>query len=147
MKKVILNAFAVIAMVLTASSCDKETMVQESDLPAKASTFVSENFSNATVSHVKKEKEGWSGKEYTVYLADGTEIEFDKSGNWTKVEGAQNNPIPTGFIPKSIVDYVAEKYPNTAINGIEKNKNSFDVELTNDLELVFDVNGNFLRID
>lgn len=147
MKKVILNVFAMLALVLTATSCDKEKVIQESELPSKASAFISENFSNATVSHVKKEKEGWFGKEFSVYLADGTELTFDKGGDWTKVDGAGNSPIPTGFVPASIVNYVNEKYPNAPINSIEKNKKSYDVELTNDLDLVFDSNGNFVRID
>lgn len=147
MKKVILNAVVVMLAVFTMTSCDKEQNIQPGDLPSAASTFLSTYFSDLSISHAKKEKDGLFGREYTVYLEDGTEIDFDKNGNWIDVDGAGNNPIPTGFILESIVAYVAEKYPSADITAIERNRTGFEVELTNGMDLEFDKNGNFTRVD
>lgn len=147
MKQVITNAVVMMLVVFTMSSCDKEEAIQVGDLPSTASTFLSTYFPELSISHAKKEKDGIFGREYTVYLEDGTEVDFDKDGNWIDVDGAGNSPIPTGFILEPIVTYVAEKYSNATITGIEKNRNGFEVELTNDLDLEFDSNGNFKRVD
>ena len=147
MKNVILNTLVLLTMAVAMMSCDKEEVIQSEDLPVAANTFLTTHFANASVSHVKKEKEGLSGREYTVYLSDGTEIVFDKSGEWTDVDGSGNNAIPYTFIPAPIVSYVNEKYPELKISSIEKDRNEFDVELTNGFDLVFDANGAFKRMD
>lgn len=144
MKKVILIAMLAL---FTLVSCDKETNIQSGDLPSAASTFLSTYFADMGIANTKKEKEGIFGREYSVRLEDGTEIDFDKDGDWIEVDGAGNSPIPTGFILDPIVAYVAEHYPNTAISSIEKERNGFDVELTNGVDLEFDTNGTFERVD
>lgn len=147
MKKVILNTIVMITMLFTMAACDKEKTIQPNDLPTTATTFLSTYFPTLDIAHAKKEKEGLFGREYTVYLNEGTEISFDKNGNWIEVDGAGNSPIPTGFILEPIVTYVTEKYPNAAISSIEKNRNGFEVELTNEIDLEFDSKGAFKRID
>ncbi len=147
MKNVILNALVLLTMAVATVSCDKEEVIQSEDLPVASNTFLSTHFANIKVSHVKKEKEGLAGREYTVYLTDGTEIVFDKNGNWTEVDGNNNTAIPYTFIPEPIVTYVNENYEGQQITSIEKDGKEFDVELTNGFDLVFDANGVFKRMD
>jgi hypothetical protein len=45
------------------------------------------------------------------------------------------------------VDYVTEYYPSADINGIDKEKSKYDVELTNGLDLEFNSAGKFVRMD
>ncbi|PVH26470.1 hypothetical protein DC487_02290 [Sphingobacterium corticibacter] len=147
MKNAVLNTLVLLTMAVAFLSCDKEETIQSADLPVAANTFLTTHFAKAKVSHVKKEKEGLSGREYTVYLSDGTEIVFDKNGDWTEVDGSNNTAIPETFILAPIVSYVNEKYPDAKIASIEKDRNEFDVELTNGFDLVFDANGTFKRMD
>ncbi|MFD2597510.1 PepSY-like domain-containing protein [Sphingobacterium corticis] len=148
MKKFILNTLVLLTIAVATLSCDKEENVQAADLPGTASTFVSANFPNATIANVKREREGLNGREYEVTLNDGTQISFDKDGNWTEVDGPGTAAIPDGFVIQPIKDYIAKTYSGQKISSIEKDRNEFDVELTpSGIDLVFDLAGNFKRVD
>ena len=130
-----------------AVSCDKEELISTENLPATANTFLSEYFADVKVLSVTREKEGTT-TDYQVLLDNGIEVKFDKNGNWDEVEAlTDTDAIPTSFIPEAVVTYVQENYENAGINNIDKEKNGFDVELTNGLDLIFDTNGQFVRID
>ena len=85
--------------------------------------------------------------EYEVILADGSEITFDKSGNWKDVEMPAGKSVPDYFIPKAIKDYVSKNNKGQKIVGIEKERSSYEVQLNNGIEMKFDRAGNFLRYD
>jgi hypothetical protein len=74
-------------------------------------------------------------------------VKFDKNGTWEEVDAPDNLAIPISFIPNKIVDYVTEYYPSADINGIDKEKSKYDVELTNGLDLEFNSAGKFVRMD
>lgn len=48
-------------------------------------------------------------KEYKVYLANGTKVEFDGDGSWKEIDGNRNT-IPTGFVSAKITNYVKEVF-------------------------------------
>lgn len=146
-KQTIAPIMLAMMVIFSATACDKEENIKPEDIPAAASTFVSTYFPDLTISHAKKEKDGLFGREYQVYLNNGTEIDFDKNGVWIEVDGPANEAIPTGFILDPIVAYVAENYDMVAINSISKERNGFEVELTNGFDLEFDLNGAFVRMD
>lgn len=82
-------------------------------------------------------------------LNNGVDIKFDQVGNWLDVEARNDREaLPnTSFILPAIVSYVNSSYPSVGINGIDREPNGFDVELTNDVDLIFDSQGNFIRED
>ncbi|TLP79810.1 PepSY-like domain-containing protein [Maribacter sp. ACAM166] len=56
--------------------------------------------------------------------------------------------VRVGDLPVEILDFVASEFPELTINESEEEDNgNFKVELSNDIELVFDANGDFLGID
>ena len=69
-----------------------------------------------------------------------------QKGNWKEVDCKQD-AIPVGFAPQLIYDYITANFPTNFISKISHNCHGYDVELNNDLELKFDKNGNFKRID
>ncbi|MGB7529219.1 MULTISPECIES: PepSY-like domain-containing protein [Sphingobacterium] len=148
MKKLIL-AFTILFSIATLTmSCDKETVVTEDQLPSTASQFLNQHFNNVKILSIVEEKEGLSGKEYDVLLDNGIEIKFDKNGEWLDIDAkADTTSLPESLIPASINSYVKQNYANAGINSIEKEKHGYDVELTNGLDLVFDKDGKFVRID
>lgn len=79
-------------------------------------------------------------------LADGTEIEFTETGAWKEVDG-QGKAIPTAFIPAAIIKHIQTNYPKEKITHIDKGFKDIDIDLSNKIELEFDLNGKFLRID
>ena len=148
MKKLIL-AFTILFSIATLTmSCNKETVVTEDQLPSTASQFLNQHFNNVKILSIVEEKEGLSGKEYDVLLDNGIEIKFDKNGEWLDIDAkADTTSLPESLIPASINSYVKQNYANAGINSIEKEKHGYDVELTNGLDLVFDKDGKFVRID
>lgn len=146
MRNIVLG-ISTLFMVVLFASCEKEEMIGMDGLPAAGASFLNEHFSDIVVSNVKKEKDGLSGTEYTAYLQNGVQVKFDKNGNWEEVDAPDNMAIPTSFIPGKIVAYIAEHYPSAEINSIDKERNRYDVELTNGLDLEFNSDGDFVRID
>ncbi len=126
---------------------DKEKVIAYTELPETIKTLVAANFGDATATRViKKNKAEADGTLYEVSLSNGFEIDFDAEGNWTEIE-SDNKEIPTELIPLSISTYVTENYPAIFITGIDKEANGYHVDLSNDVDLEFDKDGNFVRVD
>lgn len=115
-------------------------------LPAAAQTVLKNNF-KAEVSHIKIDKDWGKISEYDVVLTDGSEISFDRHGNWKDVEVRSNSSVPKGFVPAAISNYVKQNQKNSNIIGIEKKKSGYEVELSNGVEMKFNAQGKFLKYD
>lgn len=117
-----------------------------SALPTAAQSAIQQNF-KAEVSLIEVDYSLGRIDEYEVILTDGTEITFDRSGNWKGIEVAKNKKVPSYFVPKVITEYIKKYNDNKHIIGIEKKRNGYEVELENGIELKFDRAGNFIRYD
>lgn len=115
-------------------------------LPTAAQTVLKNNF-KASVSHIKIDKDLGRISEYDVVLNNGTEITFDKDGNWKDVEMNNSTAVPSSFVPANITNYVKQNQKNSKIVGIEKERNGYSVDLANGVEIKFDKQGNFVRYD
>lgn len=124
-------------------SANAQKKIEITELPKPAQEFLKKYFSHTTVDIAKKDAEHGE-KGYEVKLKDGTEVEFWKDGSYREVDG-DNKPIPTGFIPQSIKDYVAKNYPNEKITHIDYGHKDLDVDLTNKIDLEFTKEGKFLK--
>lgn len=124
----------------------QDRAINANQLPKTAKTFLASNFKGITVGSAIEDREIYGVDEYQVYLANGMKVEFDSNGNWKEVDG-KHQKLPYGFIPASIRTYAAKNFPNTYIVKIEKERWSYKAELSNGLDLEFDRNGNFKRID
>lgn len=128
-------------------ACAGDTYAHDASvLPAAAKSTLANNF-KAGVSVVKIEKTLGMIKEYEVVLQDGTEISFDKDGNWENVETNKNKKVPSAFIPKGVQNFVSKTHPGTHVVGIDKERNGYDVELSNGIDIKFDKQGNFKKYD
>lgn len=124
-------------------STNAQKKIEITELPKASQEFLNKYFSHTTVDIVKKDAEHGE-KGYEVRLKDGTEVEFWKDGSYREVDG-DGKPIPTGFIPQSIKDYVAKNYPNEKITHIDYGHKDLDVDLTNKIDLKFTKEGKFLK--
>lgn len=145
MKKILLLLTVMLASVGIASASDSYTR-DTNLLPAPARQVIENSF-NAGVSVIKIDKTLGKVKEYDVVLSDGTEIEFDRNGNWKSVEVSAHKSVPAAIVPSAITTYVRQNQHGTKIVGIEKERNGYEVTLSNGLDLKFDRNGNFIRFD
>lgn len=140
--KILIVFFLFTGMMVNA----QESVITKNELPQTSQKFISDNFSKSTIDYVKMDKEILS-TDYKVKFTDGSEIEFDSKGEWTEVDGNKTT-IPTGFIQKNILTYVKEKFSNTEIVKIEKGRlGKQEVKLSNGLELEFNSEGKFKRIN
>ncbi|MCR6719744.1 MAG: PepSY-like domain-containing protein [Chitinophagaceae bacterium] len=133
-----------LALTLAFTSCDKEKIVNEGDLPADASSFIATHYPDQTITRVIKDRDN-TKITFDVYLNNGTKLEFSRSGNLKEIEGSE--PIPNSVFPPLVLQYVQENYPAAFIRGWEKDDATSEARLSNGIELVFDKHGNFLRID
>lgn len=114
-------------------------------LPAKAQAFITANFKGQNIANLKTGTK-LTGIEYEVLLANGTEIEFDSNGNWEDIDGNRNN-LPQSVVPKAIAGYITKNFNGQSVQQIEKKRTGYEVELSSGIDLDFDANGNFIRID
>jgi uncharacterized protein YuzE len=137
---------ALLCMLLQSVTCladDKIIPVEQ--LPAPAKTFVKKYFPQATIEYATKDTE-FMGTTYEVRLSDGTEVDFDKKGNWDNVD-CKTKAVPASLVPAAIAQYVKAHYPNTVIVKIDKERGGYEIELSNDLDLKFNSKGKLIGID
>ena len=130
------------ALMLVA--CDKEQAILVDDLPANAIGFVEAHYEGKQILHVIKELDNLKTY-YHVYLDNGTKLDFSRQGEIMKIEGTE--AIPDTVMPQLILDYVDANYPNDFIRGWEIKNATQNIQLSGNVELEFDTNGNFLRIN
>ena len=114
-------------------------------LPAKAQTLLSQHFNGQKVMLATIES-GVVNRSYDVVLQNGTKLEFDKKGNLTEI-GCKQATVPEQLIPQAIRNYLKENYPAQAVKKIEMNKNEYEVELANGLDLTFNKHFQLIDID
>lgn len=137
---------AMASVVVCMSACAEKTqLVKFNELPQKAQTFIETYFNAADISFVKMEKDGLHN-DYDVRMTDGTKIDFDHDGSLEEVD-CQTKAVPAGIVPEKITTYVAEHFAGAFIVKYEIDRRELKVELNNSLDLEFDKQGNFLRID
>ena len=84
--------------------------------------------------------------EYDVKFNDGRSLEFNKAGELTKVDCKQTE-VPSALIPELVRQYVKANFPNAFITEWGKDDRRWKAELNSGLELEFNSNYEFVRID
>lgn len=154
MKKAIFTSLIALVLSISFVSCSNsddddntKQSIAYSALPENARTFIELHFPEITVALVQQNAiPDLDGSIYDVYLSNGFEIDFTAEGNWTDVDG-KLQAVPAAIIPTPINEYVATNYPNLFVTSIEIEAFGYDIELSNGLDLLFDPQGNFIRID
>lgn len=144
MKKIFALLVALVFSVGAIYARDKVTS-DVNVLPQPAGTLLAKHFPKIAVNHIKIDSDVFS-KDYDVVLQNGTEVSFDKDGNLKEVEAGVNT-VPDGLVLKPIRQYVNSNFKGRRIVSLDVDRNSYDIELSDGLELKFDRAGNFLRID
>lgn len=113
-------------------------------MPANIKSFLAKYYPKATVAKYES-KTTVAGKKYEFKLNNGAEIDFDKNGNCEEISDKQG--VPSALIPATINAYLSKNYKGVKVESIDKESNKIKVDLINDIDLEFDKNGKFLRID
>lgn len=104
MKKLLLLLAAILTIGAGAKASDTYSH-DPSVLPMAAQTTIKNNF-KSKISVIKIDKDWGRISDYEVILTDGTEVKFDRNGNWEDVECAINNSVPSSFVPRAVAEHV-----------------------------------------
>lgn len=136
----------VAALTLSLVACaDNHQLIKLSELPAPAQTFIRKYFHVDHVAYVERERDVLH-YEYKVYLNNATEIDFDYQGHLESID-CKRTAVPEGVVPELIASFVKLHHPDQMIVEYAMDYRQQHVELNNGLELVFDSEGHFIRID
>ncbi len=127
------------------ANADNDKPISVNALPVKAQTLLSNHFGNQKVMLATIES-GVVSKSYDVVLKNGTKLEFDKKGNLTEVDCKQGT-VPAQLIPQAIKNYLKDNYAGQSVRKLEINKNEYEVELSNGLDLTFNKHFKLIDID
>ena len=128
-----------------AANAGNDKPIAVNALPVKAQTLLSNHFNNQKVMLATIES-GVVSRSYDVVLQNGTKLEFDKKGNLTEIDCNQAT-VPDQLIPQAIRNYLMDNYAGQSVKKIEMNKNEYEVELTNGLDLTFNKHFQLIDID
>ena len=124
---------------------DNDRPVNFNQLPANAQTLIKKHFGNYKFVKAEVERED-GGLKYEVELSHDISIEFNKNGKWKEID-CEKTVVPFQLIPQPVRRHVKKNYPNATIVKIERDHKKFEVELSNDVEITYDKNGKFLKVD
>lgn len=141
MKKLSLLITLIIAVCFSVYAQDKYS-INRDDLPEPAREFLTEHFPKAKVGMIKTDKHFLKKTDYDVKLVNGTKIEFNNSGKWTSVD-CNRSEVPDAIIPRAIRKYVRTNYPDVKIVKIERTSSKYEIGLSDDVELTFNLLGQF----
>ena len=146
MKKSVFFLAALMCMMMNSvATFANDMIIPATQLPAAAQTFIQENFPGQAVSYAKLDRD-FGKTTYEVCLNNGVELEFDKNGAMDKVD-CHYSAVPANLVPATIANYVKTHFAGATVVKIDKERYGYDVELSNDLDLKFNAQGQFLRID
>lgn len=142
MKKI----FAITAIALASLQIIKadDKPVTFNQLPAAAQEFINTNYAGEKVSYATVDDD-LILPDYNVMLANGVKIQFEHSGALEKIESRAG--IPSDLVPFQIRDYVKIHYPDAIFIGYEIGRKSYEVKLSNRLEIKFNKNFHVIEID
>ena len=138
--------FSVVLMALCSlTACAKEQVIAYDQVPEPAKAIVAAHFDASQISYVTMDK-GLLDCDYEVKFNDGRSLEFNKAGELTKVDCKQTE-VPSALIPELVRQYVKANFPNAFITEWSKDDRRWKAELNSGLELEFNSNYEFVRID
>lgn len=145
MKKIFVSAALLFAGITASFAGDRERPITLDKLPAAAQEFLAANFKDLTLAYAVEDPK-FIGSEYEVIYTDRTEVDFESNGEWSSVE-RKYAAVPVAIVPVQIADYVKKSFAGEFIRKIDRDKYTWEVELSNGLEIKFDRNFQVIDID
>ena len=137
------GALSIVALL----ACEKygeDRPVDFNRLPAPAQAFVNGYYSDVKVLYVTKDDDIIL-PDYSVRLENGVELQFANNGELEKIEAPAG--VPDGIVPVQIVEYVKSNYASAVILEYEVGKVTYEIRLSNRLELKFNSSFRLVEID
>ena len=143
MKKILTLFVGIFAFTAMISADDKPVPFDQ--LPDSAKNFVKTNFPSAKVLYSSVDDD-IIAPDYEVILDNGFEIQFKNDGQLESVD-ANLGAIPEAIIPEAINSYIKANYPDVTYKEYEVGIRSYEVKISNGLELTFNWEFKVIEID
>ncbi|MCY2687995.1 PepSY-like domain-containing protein [Salinimicrobium sp. TH3] len=143
MKKEIVSAFFALF------SIGMFAQTSTGNLPGTAQNFIKQHFSSVSVTGVEENSNWkiWEDEKYEVKLANGIELDFDENGNIIEIDSQNNEALPMTALPAKVASYLQANHADAEVIGWEKQDKEQEVELASGIEVEFDAQGNFRKLD
>lgn len=118
MKKLL---FILLSMMSVSAALRAGNEIRTTDpqkLPATAREFIATHFPDTRIALIKIDREGGRTDSYDVLLENGSDLEFDRRGQWTEID-AERTTVPQSIIPLRIADYLKRNYPDRPVVKID----------------------------
>ena len=146
MRKVVMFFAAVsLLSLLACKNYVEDKPVDFNKLPVAAQTFINANYSGVAVLYTTKDDD-LILPDYTVMLKNGVKLQFSNGGELESIKVTEG-AVPSNIVPVQITEYVKAAYPDTFIKEYDVDKNSYEVKLSNRLEIKFNRSFNVIEID
>ncbi|MDE5731586.1 MAG: PepSY-like domain-containing protein [Bacteroidales bacterium] len=143
MKRIIAFVAGVSAFVFSACADDRPCTFEQ--LPDEAKAFVNSTYQGVEVMYVTKDDDIFR-PDYNVMLTNGIIMEFSHSGSLKKIE-AKKGSISPALIPEGIRKFVDMHYPDAEYVEYEIGRKTYEVKLSNRLELKFNSAFHIIEVD
>lgn len=131
---------------LNAVALSADAHVRTSTLPQNLLNYITENYPNLTIYKAEIEDNG----NYEVTLSDDTELIFNAQGDFLGIDDDSEDDfgdehVQPSNLPQNILDFISANFSGVGIEEAElENNGNYEIKLENDMELIFDGDGNFL---
>lgn len=141
--------FGLLFTIMSCNSQDSgldsnETLLSLNEIPAEVLAYKETHFPDNNIIRAIKEVEV-KGTSYELYLEGRFELEFNDRLEIVEIDGVTR--LPDSVIQQAILDYASQNYAGFFITDWELEGAIQTVELNNGIELEFDLDGNFIRVD
>lgn len=143
MKKLILIIVSLAAFMSVVRAEDKPVTFNQ--LPESARNFIDSNYPSVKLVLATKDDD-FIRPEFHVVLENGVALQFDNDGRLEKI-ASRSGDIPAAVIPKQITDIVKSHYPDAYIVEYEVDRKTYEVKLSNRIEITFDSSFRLVEID
>ncbi len=134
------NTLMALLAICLFTQCNDDDNIDPKLLPEAAKVFLETHYPNQTYTVEKDAENGQTV--YEVDLKNGVEVEFTENGECIYV-GGRTTEVPKAVLSSKIEDYIDENYSGVRVVEWEIEDNYQEVELSNNVELIFDLDGNF----
>lgn len=144
-KIILLLIMAVVGTGMANAFIDSYT-VNRDKLPEAAREMLDEHFPKAKISMIKIDRHLLKKPNFDVKLVNGSKIEFSNSGKWKSID-CKNRAVPEALVPKAIRNHVSKNYPEVKIVKIEKKSAGYEIGLSDELNLKYNLLGQFKGVE
>lgn len=143
MKRIVVIMALVLASLSMVKADDKPVTYDQ--LPKAAKKFINTNFPTDKVSFATVDDD-LIGPEYEVVLASGVMLQFENNGSLDQIK-VRNGNIPAGIVPVQLIQTATQYYPDARIVEFEVDRKSYEIKLSNGMEMKFTRNYQLIEID